>query len=113
MATSSSHAIVQSHLSGHGLAGRFDAIIAHGDYAASKPSPDPVLTAARRLGVDPAFCLALEDSFNGVRSASTAGMMTLMVPDLLQPTPEVPSLCAGVVSDLNAVRQLILATSLV
>lgn len=113
IATSSSHATVQSHLSAHGLAGRFDAIIAYGDYAASKPSPDPFLTAANRLGVDPVFCLALEDSFNGVRSASTAGMTTFMVPDLLQPTPDVQSLCAGVVSDLNVVRELILAASLV
>jgi len=111
IATSSSHSTVQSHLSAHGLAGRFDAVIAHGDYAASKPSPDPFLTAAKRLGVNPALCLALEDSFNGVRSASAAGMMTFMVPDLLKPTPEICSLCTGVVSDLNAVRTLILAAS--
>lgn len=111
IATSSSHSTVQSHLSAHGLAGRFDAVIAHGDYAASKPSPDPFLIAAKRLGVNPALCLALEDSFNGVRSASAAGMMTFMVPDLLKPTPEIYSLCTGVASDLNAVRKLILATS--
>lgn len=111
IATSSSHSTVQSHLSAHGLAGRFDAVIAHGDYAASKPSPDPFLIAAKRLGVDPALCLALEDSFNGVRSASAAGMMTFMVPDLLNPTPEIYSLCTGVASDLNAFRKLILAAS--
>ncbi|UIJ79136.1 HAD family hydrolase [Rhizobium leguminosarum] len=111
IATSSSHSTVQSHLSAHGLAGRFDAVIAHGDYAASKPSPDPFLTAAKRLSVEPALCLALEDSFNGVRSASAAGMMTFMVPDLLSPTPEIHSLCTGVVSDLHAVCKLILTAS--
>ena len=79
--------------------------------AASKPSPDPFLTAAKRLGVEPAHCLALEDSYNGVRSASAAGMMTFMVPDLLSPTPEIQSLCTGVVSDLHAVRELILTAS--
>ncbi|WP_246724710.1 HAD family hydrolase [Rhizobium phaseoli] len=83
----------------------------HGDYAASKPSPDPFLTAAKRLSVEPALCLALEDSFNGVRSASAAGMMTFMVPDLLSPTPEIHSLCTGVVSDLHAVCKLILTAS--
>ncbi|MBY5846401.1 HAD family phosphatase [Rhizobium leguminosarum] len=111
IATSSSHSTVQSHLSARGLAGRFDAVIAHGDYAASKPAPDPFLTAAKRLSVEPALCLALEDSFNGVRSASAAGMMTFMVPDLLSPTPEIHSLCTGVVSDLHAVCKLILTAS--
>ncbi|MBB3453458.1 HAD superfamily hydrolase (TIGR01509 family) [Rhizobium sp. BK313] len=111
IATSSAHSTVRSHLSAHGLAGRFDAVIAHGDYAASKPAPDPFLTAAKRLGVNPTLCLALEDSFNGVRSASAAGMMTFMVPDLLSPTPEIHSLCTGVVSDLHAVRKLILTAS--
>jgi HAD superfamily hydrolase (TIGR01509 family) len=109
IATSSAHSTVQSHLSAHGLVDRFHAVIGHGDYAASKPSPDPFLTAAKRLGVDPALCLALEDSYNGVRSASAAGMMTFMIPDLLAPTPEIQSLCTGVVSDLHAIRQLILS----
>jgi len=99
IATSSAHSTVQSHLSAHGLIDRFHAVIGHGDYVASQPAPDPFLTAAKRLGVDPALCLALEDSHNGVRSASAAGMMTLMVPDLLGPTPEIRSLCTGVVSD--------------
>jgi HAD superfamily hydrolase (TIGR01509 family) len=113
IATSSAHSTVQNHLSAHGLVDRFHAVIAYGDYVSSKPSPDPFLTAAKRLGVEPAQCLALEDSYNGVRSASTAGMITVMVPDLLIPTPEIRSLCAGVVSDLHTVRKLILNASAV
>jgi HAD superfamily hydrolase (TIGR01509 family) len=111
IATSSAHSTVQSHLAAHGLVDRFHAVIGHGDYAASKPSPDPFLMAAKRLGVDPTLCLALEDSYNGVRSASAAGMMTLMVPDLLGPTPEIQSLCTAVASDLHVVRELILTAS--
>ncbi len=107
IATSSGHATVRNHLGVHGLTDRFHAVIGHGDYAAGKPAPDPFLLAARRLGVDPALCLALEDSHNGVRAASAAGMMTFMVPDLLEPTPEIRSLCMGVVDDLHAVRRLI------
>lgn len=113
IATSSSHSTVRSHLSAHGLMGRFDAVIAHGDYVASKPAPDPFLAAAKRLSAEPALCVALEDSFNGVRSASAAGMMTFMVPDLLRPTPEIQSLCTGVVSDLHSVTKLILLASVV
>lgn len=103
IATSSAHTTVAGHLAAHGLTSRFHAVVGHGDYAASKPAPDPFLTAARRLGVDPADCLALEDSHNGVRSASAAGMMTVMVPDLLEPTDEIRALCAGVAHDLHAV----------
>ena len=76
-----------------------------------KPAPDPFLTAAKYLGVSPGLCLALEDSFNGVRSASTAGMMAFIVPDLLDPTLEIRSLCTGVVGDFHEVRTLILRAS--
>jgi sugar-phosphatase len=48
--------------------------------ARNKPAPDVYLGTARRLGVEPANCLAFEDSFNGLRSASAAGMRTVAVP---------------------------------
>jgi HAD superfamily hydrolase (TIGR01509 family) len=109
IATSSAHRTVRHHLSAHGLADRFHAIVGHGDYAAGKPAPDPFLTAAGRLGIAPQSCLALEDSYNGVRSACAAGMMTVMVPDLLPPTDEIRALCTLVAADLHVVRRLILA----
>ncbi|MDT8266978.1 HAD family phosphatase, partial [Roseomonas sp. DSM 102946] len=62
IATSSQHHKVEHHLGMHGLAGRFHAVVAQGDYAAGKPAPDPFLRAAERLGVAPELCLALEDS---------------------------------------------------
>jgi HAD superfamily hydrolase (TIGR01509 family) len=109
IATSSSHKTAQHHLTAHDLAERFHEIVAHGDYAAGKPAPDPYLKAAERLGVEPRLCLALEDSHNGVRSASSAGMMTIMVPNLLKPTDEIRGLCTFVLDDLHAVRHLVLA----
>ena len=110
IATSSSRPTVERHLAAHDLAGRFQAIVARGDYDNGKPAPDPFLKAAERLAVEPKSCLALEDSHNGVRSASAAGMMTIMVPDLLEPTEEMRRLCSLVVDDLNAVRGLVVAT---
>lgn len=109
IATSSSHRTVAHHLGVHGLAGRFDAIVGSGDYAAGKPAPDPFLMAAQRLGVAAESCLALEDSHNGVRSASAARMMTVMVPDLLPPTDDIRALCTLVAADLHEVRRLIIA----
>ena len=107
IATSSGHGSVERNLSRHGLTARFHAIVAHGDYARGKPNPDPYLVAAQRLGVAPEHCLALEDSHNGVRSAAAAGMMTVMVPDLLPPDDDIRKLCVRVVRDLHEVRALV------
>ena len=107
IATSSRHEDVAFNLGRHGLEGRFHAVAARGDYPRGKPHPDPFLVAARRLDVDPASCLALEDSHNGVRSAASAGMMTVMVPDLLAPTEEMDALCARIVGDLHAAADLV------
>ena len=112
IATSSKHDTVQHHLAAHALHDRFHAVVAHGDYAAGKPAPDPYLNAAGRLGVDPRLCLALEDSYAGVRSASSASMTTIMVPDLLQPADEIRRLCAHVATDLHEVRGLVSDASL-
>lgn len=109
IATSSSRTTVERHLTTHGLMDRFDEIVCRGDYEQGKPAPDPFLRAAERLGVEPRFCLALEDSHIGVRSASAAGMMTVMVPDLLEPTEDICTLCVCVARDLHEVRAMVLA----
>ena len=110
IATSSSRQTVQRHLARHGLADRFQAISAREDYLRGKPNPDPFLKAAQLLGVAPESCAALEDSHNGVRAASSAGMMTIMVPDLLVATPEMEHLCVYVAKDLHDVHKLLLAS---
>lgn len=109
IATSSPRDSVDRHLGPSGIVGRFDAIVTKGDYIRSKPAADPYLVAAKRLGVDPADCLALEDSHNGVRAAHAAGMMTIMVPDLLEPTDEMHAKCVHIAPTLHDVRALILA----
>jgi HAD superfamily hydrolase (TIGR01509 family) len=111
IATSSSRTTVERHLAAHALTDRFDAIVCRGDYDAGKPAPDPFLKAAQRLGVAPRLCLALEDSHIGVRSAAAAGMMTVMVPDLMEPTDEIGALCVLVARDLHQVRGLVLGAA--
>src|SRR3569833_1574042 len=107
IATSSSRMTVERHLTTHNLMHRFDHIVCRGDYENGKPAPDPFLKAAERLGVEPRLCLTQEDSHVGVRSGSSAGTMTVMVPDLLEPTEEVRSLCVLVARDLHEVRGLV------
>jgi HAD superfamily hydrolase (TIGR01509 family) len=107
VATSSTHAAVEHQLGRSGILARFQAIVAAGDYARGKPNPDPFLTAAARLGTDPVHCLALEDSHNGVRAAHAAGMMTVMVPDLLAATDEMRERCIAIAESLHDVRLML------
>jgi HAD superfamily hydrolase (TIGR01509 family) len=104
IATSSSHGTAIHHLEAFGLRDRFDALVASGDCERCKPYPDPYLRAARILNKPTGSCLALEDSQAGVRSAVAAGLPTIMVPDLQQPSAELRRLCAGVVGDLDEVN---------
>jgi len=106
--TSSSHETVEGHLAFTGILPRFDAVIAQGDYDKGKPHPAPFLRGAEVLAKDPARCLVLEDSYNGVRAAHAAGMITVMVPDLLDATDEMRNLCHAIVNTLHTVRLALL-----
>jgi HAD superfamily hydrolase (TIGR01509 family) len=104
IATSSSLESVRASLGPHSLVDRFHALITRDVQTRGKPHPEPFLRAAEALRVDPVDCLALEDSHNGVRAASAAGMMTVMVPDMLDPTEEMETLCVRIARDLHEVR---------
>jgi len=110
VATSSSETAVQRNLGRHGLLDRFDAFVAAEHCVNRKPHPEPYLNAARALGLDPADCLALEDSHTGVRSAHAAGMMTVMTPDLVAPTEEIGALCVAIATTLHDVREALLSS---
>jgi HAD superfamily hydrolase (TIGR01509 family) len=107
VATSSSREAVETHLGGHHILERFNAIVARADVPRHKPNPDPFLAAALALGIDAEDCLALEDSHNGVRAAHAAGMMTIMVPDLLDPTEEMHAKCVHIAESLHEVHRLL------
>ncbi|TDE24082.1 HAD family phosphatase [Actinomadura sp. 6K520] len=63
--------------------------VAGDEVARTKPDPEPYLTAAARLGADPARCVVLEDSPNGVAAGEAAGCVTVAVPGVL-PVPPAP-----------------------
>lgn len=62
--------------------GIFQALVAGDDVTSGKPHPEPYLTGAARLGVDPAHCVAIEDTLNGTLSAEAAGVPALVVPNV-------------------------------
>ena len=66
-----------------GLVPYFEFVVADGDYARHKPHPDPYLVAAERMGVDPARCLAIEDTERGLVAATDAGMQCVAIPNAL------------------------------
>ena len=61
--------------------------------------------ACEKLGVKPSDAYAVEDSYNGIRSSYSAGMMPIMVPDLLPPTEEMYEKSVAVLEDLVRVRE--------
>jgi HAD superfamily hydrolase (TIGR01509 family) len=105
VATSTARERARLHLRQAGILHRFDAVVTRTDVTHGKPHPETFLRAAASLAIDPADCLALEDSHNGVRAASAAGMMTVMVPNLLPATDEMRALCVGVRDRLDDLVQ--------
>ena len=73
LASSSNRELIDLALAAGGIAPLFAATVSSEEVARGKPAPDVYLEAARRLGVDPAACVAIEDSHNGIRSAKAAG----------------------------------------
>jgi HAD superfamily hydrolase (TIGR01509 family) len=103
LVTSSSRRAVDRHLPAEVVA-RFSALITSESVENGKPHPEPYLKAAAALGIAPEDCLALEDSHNGVRSAHAAGMMAVMVPDLLEATDEMREKTVAIAETLHDVH---------
>ena len=66
------------------LLDKFETLVCAGDYAKSKPDPEPFLLAASRLGVAPAACLVFEDTDMGIQAATAAGMASVKVPSPME-----------------------------
>ncbi|WP_198407892.1 HAD family hydrolase [Azoarcus olearius] len=93
LASSSYRDKVERRLRQAGLLGYFDAIACGDEVTRGKPAPDVYLLAAQRLEAVPTACLAFEDSDNGARAALAAGMEVVLVPDLLEPLPDLAAQC--------------------
>ena len=81
LATSSNREIIDLVLEVGDLGPEFQATVSSEEVAAGKPAPDVYLEAARRLGVAPDRCAAIEDSTNGLLAARAAGMRVIAVPN--------------------------------
>ena len=107
VATSSDRAYTTFSLGHAGLAGRFATVVTGDEVAHGKPAPDIYLEAARRLGVDPAHAIAIEDSDAGTLAARRAGMSVLLIPDLKAPSAEATAAACRVLGSLFEARAFI------
>jgi HAD superfamily hydrolase (TIGR01509 family) len=81
VASSSNPELIEVVLDAAGLHDVIPLVVSSQEVARGKPAPDVYLEAARRLGVDPRTCAAVEDSHNGIRSAKAAGMRVVAIPN--------------------------------
>lgn len=92
LASSSSKTTVIKYLKEVNILDYFEVIVTGDMIKNGKPSPDIYIETCSQLGEKPEDCIAIEDSFNGIKSSYNAGMKTIMVPDILQPTDEIKKL---------------------
>ena len=104
LASSSNREVFEAVLELAGLANCFRATVSSEEVERGKPAPDVYLEAARRLGVVPERCAAVEDSHAGIRSAKSAGMRVIAVPNASYPPDEAALALADVV--LESLDQL-------
>jgi HAD superfamily hydrolase (TIGR01509 family) len=88
LASSSNREVFEEVLELAGIADCFSATVSSGEVERGKPAPDVYLEAARRLGVPPDRCAAVEDSHAGIRSAKAAGMRVVAIPNAAYPPEE-------------------------
>lgn len=110
LATSSSREKAMRTLTAVQATEWFEAVVTRTDVARGKPSPDLFAKAACELGLPADRCIALEDSYNGVRAAHAAGIRVIMVPDLLPATTEMIALSEAIVGSLSDVHQALLTS---
>jgi HAD superfamily hydrolase (TIGR01509 family) len=109
VATSTQRDQAERSLELAGLLPYIDYLVAGNEVDKGKPAPDIFLRAADGIGIQATRCVALEDSEAGVRSASGARMLTIMVPDLHQPSPEVAALADYVVPTTARAARVVMA----
>jgi HAD superfamily hydrolase (TIGR01509 family) len=85
----------------------FDVLMCADSVTNGKPHPQVFLKACQGLGLEPQECMGLEDSFNGIIASSKAGLLTVMVPDMILPTKEIENLCYKVCTNLLDVIEIL------
>ena len=89
LASSTTVEMIKEELSQAGILDYFEVIVGGDMVKHSKPHPEIYQMACEKLKVKPEECIAIEDSFNGLKAAHAAGLKPIMVPDLMEPNEEI------------------------
>jgi HAD superfamily hydrolase (TIGR01509 family) len=104
LASSANREVIDLVLELAGFGDAFRVTVSSEEVERGKPAPDVYLAAARGLGVDPASCVAIEDSTSGLRAAAAAGMTVIAVPNPhYTPAPEALALAGASVATVGEV----------
>ena len=103
VASSTRSAVVLNQLRDAGLEKYFDRIIGGDMVTKSKPEPDIFLKALEGTDAKIGETIVIEDSFNGIRAAKNAGMLPVMVPDMIPPDDEMREKAILIAKDLGEV----------
>jgi HAD superfamily hydrolase (TIGR01509 family) len=105
IASSANRSVIDLVLELTDLVRCFRATVSSEEVARGKPAPDVYIEAARRLDADPGRCAAIEDSANGLRAASGAGMRVVAIPNAtFPPGPAALELADVVLASLAELR---------
>ena len=101
LASSTRRQSVERQMKATGIWDFFDVTVCGDDVQNTKPSPEIYLKAVEKLNLLPENCIAVEDSFNGIKSATSAGLKVVMVPDQVKPDETMKKLCWKILNSLE------------
>ena len=107
LATSTVRERATGYLVDHNIYDYFDELIFGDMVEHGKPAPDIFLKACEKLGVSPEETIAVEDSINGIKSASAAGTYPVMVVDLIEPNEDVIPLARKIYRVITDIKELV------
>jgi HAD superfamily hydrolase (TIGR01509 family) len=107
LASSTRRSSVERQMKANNIWDLFDVTVCGDDVKNTKPSPDIYLKAVEKLNLLPENCLAVEDSLNGIKSATSAGLKVIMVPDQVKPDENMKNLCWKIFDTLNDFKSIL------
>jgi HAD superfamily hydrolase (TIGR01509 family) len=107
LASSTRRSSVERQMKATGIWDFFDVTVCGDDVPNTKPSPEIYQKAVKDLNLLPENCLAVEDSLNGIKSGTSAGLKVIMVPDQVKPDEQIKSLVWKIFDSLEDLKSIL------
>ena len=107
LASSTRRSSVERQMKATGIWDFFDVTVCGDDVQNTKPSPEIYQKAVNDLNLLPENCLAVEDSLNGIKSGTSAGLKVIMVPDQVKPDEQIKSLVWKIFDSLEDLKSIL------